>query len=275
MSAERERNISKRPGVWSAWIGHVASGIALLALVFSLFGYGVITALTTRFGHNPGAVSEGPFDLLMICWVGVFVVIETLGSTDLVRVFGFVFLQFLWPCLIMTLIIFAWFIFRRYDSVIAHWRRSKLRELKSRISKGWRKRALYGFAMVAIWIAPFVVAIAGWVVIVIAIVVTGWLPSLGVIMGNIYADKHIISPEFCAPVRNRRQLMENIPVEGASCVRVRASDAGKNFDRLGRLVLSTSNYVIIFDPGNGEAPRIPVHDMIVEPVAQLEVEKRE
>lgn len=173
---------------------------------------------------------------------------------------------------------------------------SSLPQLASWISpaRGWIDWALERLAITfhfliraprALWWALASLAlILGWPVITLGLAIAavfvigylfGLLPLVGYGVGYSALQKWIVAPAECVAVRSRDQILvdqlplpsETVLVTGANCVCLER--AGKEIAR-GRLVVATTEAVILFDPMTGRTQRITVGDAIIRPVSSLD-----
>ncbi|MDQ1817295.1 hypothetical protein RBA41_28715 [Massilia sp. CCM 9210] len=100
--------------------------------------------------------------------------------------------------------------------------------------------------------------------------------TIGLQFGKAHIQKYVVSPLECAPIRNRNALLKqvgkkqvgNSKTTYAQCVAV-ANDR-RDFGR-GRVVLTTSTAIILWDPDTGHGWRVPVKDASIETVDSLTV----
>lgn len=106
-----------------------------------------------------------------------------------------------------------------------------------------------------------------------ACLIVAFIPMLGIEVGRTYLHTYVIAPEACIPVRNSAIHMEREAMRekgakpqsrpGTTCVRVVSND-GAIF--AGRVALSTSSAILLYDPATGIARHIPTGDAIIESI---------
>ena len=99
-----------------------------------------------------------------------------------------------------------------------------------------------------------------------------WFPYIGLMVGTSALQEWVIKPEVCISIRNRDQHLLPMPpdtpsVAGAQCVCIKKD--GKELAR-GRLVVSTSQAAILFDPVSGSVQRVPVDGATIHATSSLD-----
>lgn len=130
------------------------------------------------------------------------------------------------------------------------------------------KSGLYGalFNTVLPAIAVFVLGI-----IFVGIGLLTLPTGLGLKFGKDHIQKHVVLPLKCAPLKDRNTLLKPVArstTTYAQCVAV-ANDR-RDFGR-GRVLLTTSTAIILYDPDTGHGWRVPVKDASIETVDSLTV----
>jgi hypothetical protein len=97
------------------------------------------------------------------------------------------------------------------------------------------------------------------------------LPLIGFDAGKAYIVGNVLRPKRCAPLLTREQILaankNGAKVEQyAQCVAI--SNDRRRLGR-GRVVLTTSSAMILFDPDTGQSWRVPTKDTLVEIVDTL------
>lgn len=150
----------------------------------------------------------------------------------------------------------------------------------------WLWQKLASAPRVLWWAAASLGLVVGWPLIALALALTvvvvsgyflfGLLPFFGWMVGQSALKEWVVEPLECVSVRSRdRRLVDHLPrpkgardVPGAECICLQERD-GKEIAR-GRLVVSTSEAVILFDPLTGRVERIPVGDLTIRAVESLD-----
>lgn len=136
------------------------------------------------------------------------------------------------------------------------------------------------------WAGASLALVVGWPLVALALAIVaivfigyflfGLLPFVGWMVGQSTLKQWVVEPAECVEVRSRDQrLVDQLPLQknarvaaGAVCVCLQEKD-GKEIAR-GRLVVSTSEAVILFDPLTGRVERIPVGDLTIRAVESLD-----
>ncbi len=266
-----------KPSLFKHWLSHMGQIIALLALVFSLLGYGVIMGIASTFRFDHTVLISGPFDLLMNTWQGLMIFIKIVFSESSLGIIRKLYSAYFWPltiaialtlCLTLTEVTGNGIFRRKYSNIE--------RKVKSWVIFKYRRPVVLIFFIVATPLV-MVVGIVGAAILVIM------LPLYGYFTGQAYAHEFIRAPYQCA-VGRKIERDETDHIKGyfpseqestvATCVKVISKDPIKPFSALGRLVLSSYNYVLLYDPETGVTSRIPIADMIVSTLPDPSVHQK-
>jgi hypothetical protein len=262
----------------SNWLALSASVISLIGLVLTLLGYGVSLAVESMFGMPHAALIESGFDLLDLASFGLMQFLEggyqALGGLDLyLRLYASA-----WPTLVALIV--AWLIF-----MVLLWRRKVSRKMRLPIQavvpanataahkRVARQRVLAAVALLLIPFTPLLAVVGVWVVVVF-VAILGVIPVIGMSAGVAHVEQWVVAPDRCMPRLNRDQWLqrmkankkEQIQVPGAFCVAIiREGKAPLK----GRVVFMTSKSVVLFDPSDGSARKVPLTDAVIEALPAL------
>ena len=254
---------SKPERSWLSWLGYVGGASAFLALAYSLFGLGVIIGLATLFGLHPGMFTGSTFDLLMACWSGVLVGFNGLAQVSLWRLVCSAYTQWWAVMLICSLMVALYAILKA--SRIASLTEWLTRHKSWLASRPKIQDHTLGAALVllCLWLWPAVVAMGSWAFMMLSALFVTIIPLLGYNLGRVSALEYVIKPEHCAVSQSRHQAMTRQKSNGAVCIVVTGREADKSILHQGRVVLSTGNYVFLYDAASGIASRVLIGDKIV------------
>lgn len=248
-----------------SWIGHLAGITGLCALVFSLFGYGVIVGMVMLVRFDPGMFTAAPFDLLTACWAGVLVGFNALDQVSFWGLVASINRRWWWAAAAATALLAFGFMLAtgKLPGIVEAWLRFKCWAKERPVKIEMRKSAV-AFALIIPWLWPPFAAIVGWVVLMVAVSFVMILPLVGYELGKTYALTYVIKPEQCfAPVTRDQFLNERHRSSGgAFCVEI-IKDGDQPVVHAGRVVLSTGTYVLLYDPTSGIATRVPIGDRVV------------
>jgi hypothetical protein len=122
-------------------------------------------------------------------------------------------------------------------------------------------------------ITPFLMVGA----LMVSVVLIAIVPMLGMPLGQNYFQKFVVAPTNCVPVRTRDTLMKtwsapqvkNDPALSASnCVTLFKD--GESVAS-GRVIVATSNAIVLFDPASGDVRRVPIGELTVLPINSVQV----
>lgn len=275
---DREPKECKNAGSGSLLAGFV-SIFAIVSVLTSLFGYGVVAGITHRFSHSQETLINSGFDLITMVWPGVLMIV-----TSLSEVLSFDLLIEVWKqtqgtmlavVTIVFLAILGMFWLRPTNFANSLILRDRVKALIE------RKKTIIGSIGLALLGSilslgtTFLFLIIGAFSIIVLFVLAIYIPILGYVSGAGYAQKFIVEPKLCATPSNRttrltlsatthsRSKDEN---GRATCVLVSSIDPSKPFFRVGRTVLSSSSSIILWDPDSGSAYRTPLANMDISSI---------
>ena len=114
----------------------------------------------------------------------------------------------------------------------------------------------------------------------VVVTLIGARPSIGMTTGKDFLERNVVAPQHCVSIHSRDALIEKYEAEkrsaakgekthlelGATCVQVLRD--GKVLAK-GRVAISTTEYLVLFDPVSGLVQRVPTREAIVQPVSSL------
>ena len=235
------------------------------AVVFSLFGYGVIAGLVMLVRLDLGMFTASPFDLLMACWAGVLVGFNALDQVPFWSLLISVYRRWCWAAVTATAALgFGLLLVTgKLPGIVELWRRLK-HLATGRPADGKLRKSAVAFALAIPWLWPAIAALAGRAILMVLASFVMILPLLGYELGKTYALTYVIKPEQClAPVTRDQFLDErHRPSGGAFCVEI-IKDGEQPVVHAGRAILSTGTYVLLYDPASGIATRVPIANRVV------------
>lgn len=285
------------------WAPIVTVLVPLASLALVLLGYGFALAVESQFGVSHSLFIESVLDYLHLSVHVIAIFPERLTWPDFIqqvlkfygelRPFGLGM-----AVLVLALCLYSWLV--RIAQKYA-WSERFIRRAKVAADAVQRRCPLchrWGCVFVHFWrskagrfatvslalIASFPIMAVGVAFVLLSIVVVMYslLPLIGYAAGQAHLQRWVVAPEICTPVASRMQRMGVVtshntspedPQSGkksdmASCVRVLRKDAPEGAEQ-GRIVVATSQWLVLFDPHTGAVWRVPVKEARVDVVATL------
>lgn len=281
--AEKGHSDAKKASI--SWLAVAGSTFALVSVLASMFGYGVVFGIAQRFGQSQETFFNSPFDLVSMVWPGVLMLMTSLSrvlSWELVFV---AYEQAKWPLLVLGSVVFicmlAFMGLKRRDAnstAIITRVKNCFQGDRGLISSTLISLAASCAAMVAAMAVQVLSAFAIVALFVIAI----YIPALGAVSGSAYIEKFVITPSECASLIHQSMPASNDPskneskrdnkkIDTVSCVLVNAVDPSKPFYKAGRLVLASANAILLWNPETGVSSRVPLAGMDVSSLSNEEL----
>jgi VIT1/CCC1 family predicted Fe2+/Mn2+ transporter len=253
--------------------------ISLVSLVLSLLGFGVALAIETDFGVPHETVYSSVFDLIGLSVYALLSLVMGLGKIT----WGPLLEQAWPPALLVAVGTFACTCCLAYlkgqSSRIQTMRRRLRRYLgqptpndstSDLLRKGAAVSGLFGGIVL---ITPFLLIGA----LIIITVLISIVPMFGMQAGKSYFRKYVVTPTVCAPVKSRLAMMQDqdgskpekkaaSPVSSATCVALLKDETQV---AIGRVVVSTTGAIVLFEPFSGAVRRIPTNELTVVPVSDI------
>lgn len=262
------------------------AAVSLFAVALSLLGTGVAMAIESVLGIPHSTVLNSPFDALELSTTAVMrglshlefvfnadIYIDTMLAS--LPIFGAIVVG----CTLLA-ILYGFFYRRRSTRGKSNWLAKLIRKPNpptDSIGLTLQRGALIGaFGVVLLQAGIFIVLI----LMIIAASILSVLPLVGFETGRAYLYEYVISAEHCVPVLDRPKKIarwkedqemrksgerrKSIP--GATCVAIKRQGSEPLY---GRVALSTSAAIVLYDPASGIASRVPIADAIIESVNAL------
>lgn len=262
----------------SIWIDACLKLVAVGSVIASVLGYGVVIGLASSIGIDHLTVLTGPFDALVLSWPGFISLISSLDKLDVVSILNKSFEKSM-PVVFVSSGLFAVFAFlqrfkwqRRnfktwiHENLIA----SQGEEIGRSIVK-----ATKGFVGSYLATTLFLISapLVGMLVIYVVIIIFLLIPTIGFTAGQAYFHKYILAPEHCAQFPSRASFSETkTPVEAAAaCVSITTYENGRSAMHYGRVVLSSSSYMLIYHPDTGLGERIPIANALIQSIDDADI----
>ena len=274
------------------WKTAIASAVSAIALILILLGFGVSMGVETRFALPHSTMYESVLDLTDLSSVAVAGLLSDGLPKLLTWEAFFKFYDQRWP--LIALAMGAWLLLTMILYLIERHpqKKPRIHVIRHRPSPAAtkRKRGWLGFLLLGlIWpvmpLFSFVMA----AVVICSLSLIGIVPVLGMTAAELHIDTWVIQPKRCFPSMNRvdrlaymalkeksekakaveseQRDMKNSRESVATCVVVMKD--GKPLG-MGRVVVSSSKSIVLYNPISGFADRIPVNDAVVRAVSSLE-----
>jgi hypothetical protein len=251
--------------------------ISAVSLILTLLGYGVALAVEIMFGIPHETVYSSVLDLIGLSVYAINSVLLRLGENTWQPLFDMA-----WPIgLSAAACMFGFLSFLAF----LHTRRERM---GGRTPRFWRYfkppmaqdsgRQLLGKSAVfsslfggIVFATPFFIVSA----IMVIMVLISILPVIGTKLGQHYLREFVVTPIACVPVVSRQarlQASSSPPnktaptLPAANCVTLLKDGTPV---ASGRVVVSTSTAIVLFEPDNGSVRRVPVGELTVMPVGTL------
>ena len=250
--------------------------ISAVSLILTLLGYGVALAVEIMFGMPHETVYSSVLDLIGLSVYAINSVLLRLGEITWQPLFDKA-----WPAgLGAAACMFAFLSFL----ALLHVHRGRVR---GRTPRFWRYfkpptaqdsgRQLLGKSAVfsslfggIVFATPFFIVSAVMVIMVLISII----PVLGLKLGQHYLREFVVTPLACVPVVPRQAMLQapsslkkTAPtLPAANCVTLLKDGTPV---ASGRVVVSTSTAIVLFEPDSGSVRRVPVGELTVLPTGTL------
>ena len=285
------------------WAVVVTVLVPLASLALVLLGYGFALAVESQFGVSHSLFIESVLDYLHLSVHVIAFFPEGLTWPDFIeqvrklygelRPFGLGM-----ALLVLALCLCSWLvrIAQKYAWSERFTRRAKV--AVGSVQRRWPLCHRWGCAFVQ-WLQskagrfatvslaliasfPIIAVGAAFALLSLVVVMYGFLPLMGYAAGHAHLQRWVVAPEVCAPMASRMQRMEAMgrhsasseppqavkKPEVANCVRVLRKDTPEGAEQ-GRVVVATSQWLVLFEPHTGAVWRVPVKEARVDVVATL------
>ena len=250
--------------------------ISAVTLILTLLGYGVSLAVEIMFGMPHETVYSSVLDLIGLSVYAINSVLLRLGEITWQPLFDMA-----WPtglgaatCMFVFLSLLAFL----------HTHRARMRGRMPRFLRYFQPpmaqdpaRELLGKSAVfssvfggIIFATPFFIVSA----VMVIMVMISIIPMLGMKLGQHYLREFVVTPMACVPVVSRQAMLQassspkkTVPtLPAANCVTLLKDGAPV---ASGRVVVSTSTAIVLFEPDSGSVRRVPVGELTVMPTGAL------
>ena len=256
----------------SSWLGGVAAVLAIVSLVVSLFGYGVLMGLGSVFQIDHNLFISSPFDLLLSAWVGVAMV--ALKVTRHAPLFT-LYQQFAPAIGVVVLIALATALFALRsspkDGRIARLSGSLRQYVRSKTATPQGQRRVVIMATSAVMalttvLAPLLLSMLVYLSLALASTAT-WI---GYSSARDYADQYVLPSTKCVAHvdSSEPEPVHAKPIEIA-CVAITRADAPDQDAKQGAIVLATSSYALLYHPETRMAERVPIQNTLIRSLSPV------
>ena len=243
-----------------AWLANVAAVLAVLSLVVSLFGYGVLMGLGAIFLIDHNLLISSPLDLILSAWIGVMDMLPKALSGDTVldvyrqsQVFA-VFLLIV----VMLVICRIWFVGPDTTFAEALKRVVSPKIRRARTEPRGEERLMSKFLMVGTATVILLGPLLAWLALGLTLSVVAIVPLTGYSAAQSYAKRYILPAAQCLTPANA----ETEGVRTLHCVSIQPTDKGAE-PKTGHIVIATSAYALLYDPATRLAERVPTQNVVI------------
>lgn len=246
--------------------------VALIGVTVSLLGYGVITGLASAINLDHGSILSGPFDLLSLVWPGVMLLVTSIDKIDFLSILGKSLSQALPVALVSFVVIVLLSVFMRYRGRLPKFDRTWFRE-KSVPGEHETVRTTFQkavFVAISSFTAYTLATLLGFVGVFGILLFLLTVPVIGFSTGQAYFHEYILKPKHCVsivPGNIRLESKKKADSEiGVTCALVKSIGKDNSYLNYGRVVLSSSNYMLMYHFDTGVGERIPVASLVIQSV---------
>jgi hypothetical protein len=257
----------------SAWLAWSAGIVSILTVVLILLGFGVGLAVERRFGLPTTQTYGSTLDLVGYGALAIASLLSNFGPTHWRASMLPATIASTWPAMLgvagaWSIVVVAYMARRRWRWVV------RLRAWSIARSASMAERPLMRVTLaVALVLAslPLAVPVVAWIALA-ACAVMAVVPMIGMAAGEAHFVSWVLGPTQCHPsmTLQEHRAMAKFSSGGLAvvpCVSIRRSgDATLR----GRVLLATSNAILLFDPVTGSVQRVPVDGAVVETWEQRE-----
>ena len=244
-------------------------------LALLLLGYGYSQAVSSQFGIDAEQIASSFSDYLQLSAYAVLFLFTRLsdlfGSWETYRR---LYADLGWGLVVAVVLVVVggWWVFRRpmsgYTSAL-----KKVRDVQRSGGKRWSIAIVAAVVGVVVSPALMLVVMLGLMLVIGLVYVL--IPSLGFAIGLTALHELVVKPEQCVPLRTRQvRMAPTVSGQGRKdgndyvhCVALKKD--GKEIAR-GRLVLATSQGVLLFHPITGHVLQMSSAEVSVHPVDSLD-----
>jgi hypothetical protein len=246
--------------------------VALIGVTVSLLGYGVVTGLASAITLDHGSILSGPFDLLSLVWPGAVLLVTAIDKIDFLSILGTSFSQALPVALAAFVMIVLSSIFMRYRDRLRKidraWFKAKVVPSEHETIRTTIQKAL--FVTISTFTAYTFATLLGFVGIFGILLFLLTVPVIGFSAGQAYFNEYILKPKHCVsivPGSTRLEAKKKASSEtGVTCALVKSIDKDNSYRNHGRVVLSSSSYMLMYHFDTGVGERIPVAGLVIQSI---------
>ena len=251
--------------------------ISAVSLSLTLLGYGVALAVEMMFGMPHETVYSSVLDLIGLSAYAINSVVLRLGDITWQPILEQAWLASLFAAAGMFVLICCLVYLRARQARAGGRARGFRRYFKppmeqdstrQLLGKGAIGSSLFGGL---VFISPFLIVN----VIMVIMVMISIIPMMGMQLGRHYLRQFVVTPTACMPVISREAMLQgwssppkkDVPtVTAATCVTLLKDETPV---ASGRVVVSTTTAIVLFEPDSGSVRRVPVGELTVMPTSTL------
>lgn len=246
--------------------------VALIGVTVSLLGYGVVTGLASAINLDHGSILSGPFELLSLVWPGAVLLMTAIDKIDFWSILGKSFSQALPVALTAFVVIVLASIFMRYRGRLPKidrvWFKAKVVPGEHETIRTTIQKA--AFVAISSLTAFTFATLLGFVGIFGILLFLLTVPIIGFSAGQAYFNEYILKPKHCisiVPGGIRLEGKKKTNSEtGVTCALVKSIDKDNSYLSHGRVVLSSSSYMLMYHFETGVGERIPVAGLVIQSI---------
>lgn len=255
--SDQNKNPADKISLFS--IGNLATSIlaivALLGLFLTLAGYGIALSVEQEFGIPHATIFKSSFDLLTLSFCFIAWIFNNLSTIFKEILFSIGFLK--WVVAIGIAATFV-YLLKFFGIIFLKWlaKTTFIKNLAKENKRGSKKQIFANASFLGVFSLIFasltvpIFLIFGVVILAFASIIS----TTSIEAGQAHIQKYVIAPKHCRPIRNQTERLDpNVKLRGgADCVKVIQEE---KIIASGRVVFSTTELIILYDPISGKATR--------------------
>lgn len=256
---------------------------ALLVILTSLFGYGVLAGLSDSAGLVHGSMLSSPLESLYLAWPGIMMLQTALQEIDILRLLR----EYVWFYSNIAVIVFFIVIFKHYKNKILFWKIPGNDWLKRKIIPKVHDnfcavlhKAFLSVLLSLIAFFMFIFSAISIVYLTLISIVT--VPILGYFTGYAYFEKHVLKPQNCYAIQSSADRIKNLGKKRpsttsvhASCVLISSVEPNNSYRNYGRVIVNSSSYMLLYHMDTGVGERLPIANFRIQNIDDSMVSKLE
>lgn len=257
----------------------LATLVTLLSLIVAGMGYGLTLALESVFRMPGGSSFSSALDLFDLAakYVLPLLFLKFTHFYDSSTSSVWLLPAMVASVILLLILPFIFSLLDRLGRWVDRLRRSVGDRTGSSRPTGKVRSALLMFASILLpatlpWMIWAGVIIIARVYLVVLLMLIG-APLVGFHLGHAYIFDYVVAPKHCAAPRDQADLLKALnsdqkkeEAREATCVRV----SRDGHSTVGRVVVSSTSAIVLFDPVSGKAIREPIDSARVESIGNLE-----